>query len=202
MTEPQTDKQIIEETNELARFIMAELIGNTGYQVPEGHKFYEAEDPRSKKAWDAAVKIMEMTTKTEMADVLATLEEEPLEREYGVRLWATFRACAETSVTATSFAEAVTRARELDHGDFDFKIEEMDGDETLHVFGPDDDNPGDDDAWGGDGVEVDKRSKGEPFSWDACQLVKELAAFHGKGWDPKAIISLITRAKAACTKEN
>lgn len=80
-----TDEQIISETNDLARYLCAELVG-TGYQVPEDHKFYEAQDPRSKKAWDHAVKIMEMTTKTEMADVLATLKEAEPKRMYRVRL--------------------------------------------------------------------------------------------------------------------
>lgn len=81
-----TDEQIIEETNELARYLCAELIG-TGYvPVRPDAKFYEMTDPRAVKAWTAAVKIMEMTTKTEMADVLATLEEAEPKHLYRVRL--------------------------------------------------------------------------------------------------------------------
>ncbi|OCP21950.1 MULTISPECIES: hypothetical protein [unclassified Ensifer] len=64
-----TDEQIVMETNDLARHLLAEVIG-TGYQVPEDHKFWKAEDPRSQKAWQHAVKIMEMTTKTEVEDAL------------------------------------------------------------------------------------------------------------------------------------
>lgn len=101
-----TDKQIIAETNELARYLLAELVG-TGYQVPEDHKFYEAEDPRSKKAWEHAVKIMEMTTKTEMADVLATLEESPPKTLYRVKL------CEKVYYLVDVEAESEEEAREL-----------------------------------------------------------------------------------------
>ena len=97
-----TDEQIIDETNELARYLLAELIG-TGYQVPEGHKFYEADDPRSKAAWEHAVRIMEMTTKTEMADVLATLEEE---QAYVVQLRAIKHLTVEIEVKASSMTSA------------------------------------------------------------------------------------------------
>jgi hypothetical protein len=64
-----TDKEIVMETNDLARLMLSELIG-TGYQAPEGHKFWEAKDPRSQKAWTAAVKAMELVTKTEVEDAL------------------------------------------------------------------------------------------------------------------------------------
>lgn len=143
-------------------------------------------------------------------------DDQRVEREYGVRLWATFRACAETTVTATSFGEAVTKARELDHGHFNFNIEEMDGDESLTVFGPDDDDRDSTDAWESDGVEIDKRRAGEPFSWDACQLVKDLAKLDPiaellRDDDMKAVVSieqlgvianLIIRARDMCNKEN
>lgn len=210
-----TDEQIIAETNDLARYIMAELVGNTGYQVPDGHKFYEAEDPRSQKAWQHAVKIMEMTTKTEMADVLATLEEEtepePVEREYGLRIWVTHRTVAETTVTATSFDEAVKKAKELQLTgpilDFYFAIPEgndPEGDETIHVFGPDDEDVDNDDEWSGEGFEVDRRARGEPFSWDACRLVKNLAKLDGLPRDPECmqqLDALVAEAKSLCTKD-
>jgi hypothetical protein len=75
-----TDEQIVMETNELARLLLADIIG-TGYEAPEGHKFWEATDPRSEKAWAAAVKAMELITKTEVEDALnnyrAELEVKP-----------------------------------------------------------------------------------------------------------------------------
>lgn len=77
-----TDRQIVDETNALARYIMAELVG-TGYQVPDGWKFYEEADPRSQKAWNSAVTIMEMITFTNAEDALSNLdpdEEDPVSR--------------------------------------------------------------------------------------------------------------------------
>ncbi len=64
-----TDEQIVMETNDLARLMLSELVG-TGYEAPEGHKFWEAKDPRSQKAWAAAVKAMELITKTDVEDTL------------------------------------------------------------------------------------------------------------------------------------
>ena len=72
-----SDALIVAETNELAHDLCAEPIG-TGNTVPEDHKVYEAEDPRSRKAWHHAVRIMEMTTATEVADALeAGLDQKP-----------------------------------------------------------------------------------------------------------------------------
>ena len=68
-----SDSQIVEETNALARYLMAEFIG-TGYQVPDGWKFFEALDPRSRKAWMHAVAIMEMMTFTDADDALSNLD--------------------------------------------------------------------------------------------------------------------------------
>lgn len=68
-----TDRQIIDETNALARYIMAELVG-TGYQVPNDWRSYEETDPRSKKAWKHAVTIMEMITFTNAEDALSNLD--------------------------------------------------------------------------------------------------------------------------------
>jgi len=73
-----TDRQIVDETNQLARYIMAELVG-TGYQVREGWAFYEGTDPRSQKAWKHAVAIMEMITFTNADDALSNLEVEGLD---------------------------------------------------------------------------------------------------------------------------
>lgn len=205
MSVPRTDAEIIDETNALARYLCGELIG-TGYQVPDDHKFYEAEDPRSKRVWAHAVKIMEMTTKTEMADVLATLDEEPVLRTYGVRLHATMRAECSTEVEATSFAEAVEKAKALNHDDFNYSIDDtIEGDETMMIYGPADDDPDDDDKWGGEGVDIDKRKAGEPFSWEACQLVKDLAALAAitnESFHRDKIKGLIDRAKALCAKED
>lgn len=137
-------------------------------------------------------------------------DDEPVEREYGVRIWATYRTVAETTVTATSFDEAVEKAKALAIKgpmlEFSFEIPEgydPEGDETVHVFGPDDEDLDSDDPWEGDGVEIDRRSDGEPFSWEACAIVKDMAKLHGLPTDPECLTqieALINRAKAACTK--
>jgi len=125
-------------------------------------------------------------------------------RTYGVRLWASFRGECDQEIKATSFEEAVAKARLLDHSDYNYSIDDsVEGDQTAMVYGPDDDDA-DSDPWDGDGVEIDSRKSGEPFSWDACQLVKDLAELHGIKNDTfhmDKVAELITRAKALCTKD-
>lgn len=81
-----SDQQIVDETNELARHLMAELV-NTGYQVPDGWKFYEAVDPRSQSAWHHAVTIMEMLTHTDANDALMALDPEASKAMFPIEDW-------------------------------------------------------------------------------------------------------------------
>lgn len=83
-----TDRQIVDETNALAGYIMAELVG-TGYQVADTWKFYEETDPRSAKAWKHAVAIMEMITFTDAEDALSNLDpdEQGPESRFPVEDW-------------------------------------------------------------------------------------------------------------------
>lgn len=83
-----TDRQIVDETNALAGYIMAELVG-TGYQVADTWRFYEETDPRSRKAWKHAVAIMEMITFTDAEDALSNLEpdEQGPESRFAVENW-------------------------------------------------------------------------------------------------------------------
>lgn len=197
-----SDQQIVDETNALARHLLRRLIG-TGYEVSEELKFYEPHDnPRIAAAWDHAVEIMEITTKTDAREALANVlaDEEPLLRTYGVRMWATFRATAETSVEATSFAAALEAAKDLNIRDFSVSIEGCEGDETIHLHGPADDDPSTDDEWSGDGVEIDAREKGEPFSWDAVHLVQALAKLDisSRATARGTLLQFVERAKAAC----
>jgi hypothetical protein len=143
-------------------------------------------------------------------------DDQPIEREYGVRLFATFRGECDQTVKAFSFDEAVAKARLLKHNDFNYSINDnVEGDETLMVYGPDDDDRTETDPWAGDGASLDARPDGEPFSWDACQLVKDLAKLNPiaellRGDDMKASVSveqlgvianLIIRAREMCPKE-
>lgn len=127
----------------------------------------------------------------------------PPPRSYGVRLWATFRGSYETQVIATSFEEAVKKASELKHQEFNYEFDDdVEGDETMMVYGPEDGDTGEDDPWAGNGQEVDSRKDGEPFSWDACQLVKDLAKLHPTEFESHVVVQLIKRAKNFCTKED
>jgi hypothetical protein len=120
-------------------------------------------------------------------------------KEYPVRLWATLRGVAETTIEARNHDEAVEKARALKHSEFRFDPADgydIEGDETIHVDWPYDEDEGD------DPVEIDKRKDGEPFSWVACEIVKELAALYGNPDYEDAVHDLISRAKVACSKES
>jgi hypothetical protein len=89
--------------------------------------------------------------------------------EYTVRMMATARVAGYTTIEADSEEEAITKAEKLDSSDFTFEVDDdfyIDGDEVIFV---------DDPEWGGDPVEIDARASGEPFAWDAVNLVKDLA---------------------------
>lgn len=135
---------------------------------------------------------------------LPAADDAPQPREYGVRLWATFRGVAEDTVTATSVEEAIEKAKALDFDDFSFTLEGREGDESISIFGPDADDPADDDPWSGDVGEVDRREKGDPTSWQACQIVKDLALLHNINNDTytrEQMSELIERAHKACSKD-
>lgn len=156
------------------------------------------------------VRIIDRATGIDVTPDDDLLPDEPVEKMYGVRLWATFRASAETVVMATSFDEAVKKAAAIEVGgpilDFHFQIPDgnsPEGDETCHVYGPEDDQD-ESDLWSGEGVEVDMRKASEPFSWEACKIVKELAALHNMSnptFVSEKFQDLLKRAADACTKE-
>ena len=68
-----TDRQIIDEANELAR----EFYRQEGYGVTDGFKFYESDHPRAIKAWNMAVIAYEFLTGTDLTDVLCGINDEP-----------------------------------------------------------------------------------------------------------------------------
>jgi hypothetical protein len=73
-----TGKQIVEEVNELAGVLLGKI--NRGMTAPDGHKFWEAQDIRSKDAWESAVEIYEKITASEVHDALIEVEDETRER--------------------------------------------------------------------------------------------------------------------------
>lgn len=66
-----TDRQIIDQTNDLARLIY--LI--RGYSVREGYRFDQATHPHEVEAWEAACAAQRMLTDTDPMDVLAYIED-------------------------------------------------------------------------------------------------------------------------------
>ncbi|MCW0053996.1 hypothetical protein OIV36_31500 [Burkholderia pseudomallei] len=66
-----TDKQVVDQTNELAR----KLYALRGYEVREGYRFDLATHPHEVEAWDGACAAQLMLTDTDPADALANLED-------------------------------------------------------------------------------------------------------------------------------
>jgi hypothetical protein len=102
-----TDRQVVDETNALARYIMAELVG-TGYEVPDGWEFHGATDPRSRTAWKHAVAIMEMITFTNPDDALSNLDpdQQDPESQFPVEDWRYEVAKGDTRLGYQSWLEA------------------------------------------------------------------------------------------------
>lgn len=66
-----TDEEIIRRAQELAR----EIHRAKGYEVPDGFRFYETDNPRAVEAWNLAVLAFEQLTGTDLTDALAGLED-------------------------------------------------------------------------------------------------------------------------------
>ena len=64
-----TDKEIIEQTNNLARDFY-KIMGYNG----EGVRFYESTHPQERLCWNLACKAQENLTNTEIDDILDNLE--------------------------------------------------------------------------------------------------------------------------------
>ena len=72
-----TDRQIIDEVNDLARTMLGYM--GTGYTVPENYKFYQPDEKNDRilGAWSRAVEVYEKITHSEVHDALqAVLEDE------------------------------------------------------------------------------------------------------------------------------
>ncbi|THK33456.1 hypothetical protein EHS39_36210 [Ensifer sp. MPMI2T] len=148
------------------------------------------------------IQVVDRATGQDVTPAEPEEEHGPVLKTYGVRFWATFRACAETQVEAFNEEGAVAVAKTIDWTELDFTADRenltAEGDETAHLFGPSDDEHDNDDPWCGNAREIDLRDEGEPFSWIAVAIVKDLAKVSYQG--RKDLMELIDRAKAACTK--
>lgn len=67
-----TDREIVEQTNELAR----QLYRLRGYEVAEGYRFDRAFHPHAREAWAAACAAQVMLTDTDPNDAIQGEEEE------------------------------------------------------------------------------------------------------------------------------
>lgn len=123
-------------------------------------------------------------------------------KEYTIRIGVTVRAFASENFEAASWEEAVEKAKAYQPTDFLYRYDHdgIEGDELGYLREADD--------YESDEHEIDLRKEGEPFSWFACEIVKDLAKLHGIecGYDThtaqEAIGKLIERARAACTKDD
>lgn len=144
---------------------------------------------------DEARNVVDGAVRMAEAELIADdegLEDEPELKTFPVRLWITARMVCETDVEATSMEDAIAKAKELNFSGHDFAYEGLEGDESAHIVDPDDELAAP--------VEIDLREEGEPFSWEAVNIVKDLAAFYHKGWDSSDMVHLIGLAHRACTK--
>lgn len=112
-------------------------------------------------------------------------------KEYDVRIIVTVRAIAEDTILAKSWEDAVEKAGKLDPKDYVYSYERDQGIE------------GDEMAFLGESGEmqeheIDLRQDGEPLSWEAVKIVKDLAKLDIS--DDQAIANLIGRAVTACSK--
>jgi hypothetical protein len=117
---------------------------------------------------------------------------------YHVLLRATARVYAEEEFEAVDDEAAQNYAKALDPGEFRFTYDSDDGiegDEIVLLSGYDDN--GDETLAE---TEVVLKENGEPFSWTACELVKDLAKLADTTYDMDVIAELINRAKASLTE--
>lgn len=176
---------------------------NTPEEALEKHKDGTATLKDDETTDVEEIQVIDRATGQDVTPAEAEEDQGPVLKTYGVRFWATFRACASTQVEAFNEAGAVAVAKTVDWRDLDFTADRenftSEGDETAHLFGPADDETDNDDPWSGDALEIDLREEGEPFSWIAVAIVKDLAKladYRGR----KDLMELVRRAKAACTK--
>ena len=110
---------------------------------------------------------------------------------YQVRLVVTTRAIHDLEVDAVDDDHAFNLVQQIRARDYAWAFEEgMEGDEIAYITNRDD---GELDC--GADIEVDLRSKGEPYSWVACEIVKQLAV----ATTDEERQRLIVCARNACT---
>lgn len=149
----------------------------------------------------AAALLSEAAVATIDGDVVVFTEPEPEPdpdadlKEYTVRLAASARVFNEETIMASSIEEAIAKVRQINLEEYRWGYrydheDGIDGDQIAYVKESDDDDLVDE-------VEVDLRDEGEPFSWEACDIVKDLAKAVTDGSD---LNDIARRAVNACSK--
>lgn len=151
-------------------------------------------------AWQAAVKGGELRGYNEWA---AAQQEQPAEDDepelttFRVRLGVTVRDFTDWTIEAESLDAAIAMVEAAGVGDRWHDFENgIEGDEIAYVSI--DDAPHTDEE-----TEVDLRAEGEPFSWDAVAIVKEMATLfpiNNETFTADKVKELISKAHRACTK--
>ncbi|RWE85340.1 MAG: hypothetical protein EOS63_01510 [Mesorhizobium sp.] len=155
----------------------------------------------SRQAWVDAVAAGETTDSfldwwaARERKALAEDEDGPETIEFSLRIGVTTRAFYEIEFEAESLENAREHAAMIDPAEYLAHFPEgIEGDQIGYLRQSDD--------FTRDDIEIDLRDEGEPFSWEACEIVKKLAALSGQ--DPTgdgvcAIVrQLIARAHRSC----
>lgn len=138
--------------------------------------------------------ISEMVILDEHAAAVAVASEAldlPMQ-QFNVRVYATTRMHAHTSLEAIDMDHAKQLVMLIDPDRLDYELEDqpgVDGDEVAFVE-LDDGNY--------DEEQVDIKLDGEPYSWDACELVKELAKVEPAFTTQEKFNEFIEKARELC----
>lgn len=122
--------------------------------------------------------------------VHAAAEAFDLTNEYSVRVMATVREEVYSNThTGVDVDDIVRQLREIH---FKYEYDAVEGDEIAFIIEENELGTADDE------VEADLRWQGEPYSWDACILVKEMAALKEDELTLGKLVELVQRAKGMC----
>jgi len=124
---------------------------------------------------------------------------------FTVRIHATTRMHAHCSVEAIDVDHAKQLIRGLDISEVgmadwfggDWELEEspgIEGDQIAYIEGTDDEQFENE-------IEVDMRDKGEPWSWEACELVKRIASLDVTTLTLDKFTDLVEHCRAMCEVE-
>lgn len=67
---PRTEREIVDQTNRLARDFYAMM----GYEVGPDYRFYDSDHPQAEMCWEMAVKAQDELTATDVDNALIELE--------------------------------------------------------------------------------------------------------------------------------